>query len=136
MNACPFGAISDKSFVVPVAKRLNRNRSMAAIVAPSISGQFGPNVSLGQIKSALLKMGFKDMVEASCGADIVTIHETKEFLERMENEDTYMTNSCCPGFFSYIEKKFPSEISKVSKTVSPMIATARLLKAEDPELRI
>lgn len=136
MNACPFGAISDKSFVVPVTKRLKRERPMAVIVAPSISGQFGPNVSLGQIKSALLKMGFKDMVEASCGADIVTIHETKEFLERMENEDTYMTNSCCPGFFSYIEKKFPSEISKVSKTVSPMIATARLLKAEDPELRI
>ncbi len=136
MNACPFGAISDKSFVVPVAKRLKRERPMAVIVAPSISGQFGPNVSLGQIKSALLKMGFKDMVEASCGADIVTIHETKEFLERMENEDTYMTNSCCPGFLNYIEKKFPSEISKVSKTVSPMIATARLLKAEDPELRI
>lgn len=136
MNACPFGAISDKSFVVPVTKRLKRERPMAVIVAPSISGQFGPNVSLGQIKSALLKMGFKDMVEASCGADIVTIHETKEFLERMENEDTYMTNSCCPGFFSYIEKKFPSEISKVSKTVSPMIATARLLKAEDPDLRI
>lgn len=136
MNACPFGAISDKSFVVPVTKRLKRERPMSVIVAPSISGQFGPNVSLGQIKSALLKMGFKDMVEASCGADIVTIHETKEFLERMENEDTYMTNSCCPGFLNYIEKKFPSEISKVSKTISPMIATARLLKAEDPELRI
>lgn len=136
MNACPFGAISDKSFVVPVAKRLKRERSMAVIVAPSISGQFGPNVSLGQIKSALKKMGFKDMVEVSCGADIVTIHETKEFLERMENEDTYMTNSCCPSFFSYVEKKFPSEISKVSKTISPMIATARLLKANDPELKV
>lgn len=136
MNACPFGAISDKSFVVPVAKRLKHERPMAAIVAPSISGQFGPQVSLGQIKCALKKIGFKDMVEVSCGADIVTVHETKEFLERMENEDNYMTNSCCPSFFNYIEKKFPSEISKISKTVSPMIATARLLKAENPELRV
>lgn len=136
MNACPFGAISDKSFVVPVAKSLKRERPMVAIVAPSISGQFGSDVSIGKIKSALMQMGFKDMFEASCGADIVTIHEAKEFIERMENEDAYMTNSCCPGFYSYIEKKFPSEISKISTTVSPMIAAARLLKTQDPDLRV
>lgn len=136
MNACPFGAISDKSFVVPVTKRLKRERPMVAIVAPSISGQFGSDVSIGKIKSALIKMGFKDMFEASCGADIVTIHEAKEFIERMENEDSYMTNSCCPGFYSYIEKKFPTELSKISSTVSPMIAAARLLKAEAPDVRV
>ena len=136
MNACPFGAISDKSFVVPVAKRLKRNIPMAVIVAPSISGQFGPNVSIGKFKSALIKMGFQNMIEASCGADIVTIHEAKEFIERIEHDDNYMTNSCCPGFYKYIEKNFPSEVSKISTTVSPMIATARMLKSENPDLKI
>ncbi|MEG0308846.1 MAG: 4Fe-4S dicluster domain-containing protein [Clostridium sp.] len=136
MTACPFGAISDKSLIVPVAKRLHTNKPMVAIVAPSISGQFGQDVSIGKVKSALKSMGFKDMYEASCGADIVTIHEANEFAERMENGDSYMTNSCCPGFFSYIEKKFPSEVSRISNTVSPMIAMARLLKSKDPDVKV
>ena len=29
-------------------------------------------------------------------ADAVTVHESNEFIERMENGDKYMTNSCCP----------------------------------------
>jgi len=136
MTACPFGAISDKSLIVPVAKRLNHNRPMVAIVAPSISGQFGPNISMGKVKSALKSIGFKDMFEASCGADIVTIHEAHEFAERMNNGDTYMTNSCCPSFFGYIEKKFPSELSRISDTVSPMIAMGRLIKSKDPDVRV
>lgn len=136
MTACPFGAISDKSYVVPVVKRLSIKRPMVAIVAPSISGQFGPEATLGRIKSALLKIGFSDMYEASCGADIVTIHESKEFIERMSEGDTYMTNSCCPGFFQYIEKKFPGEVSKISSTVSPMIATARMIKEKDPDVKV
>ncbi|MEG1257193.1 4Fe-4S dicluster domain-containing protein [Clostridium sp.] len=136
MSACPFGAISDKSLIVPVAKRLNGNRPMVAIVAPSISGQFGSDVSIGKVKSALKSIGFKDIFEASCGADIVTIHEAHEFAERMENGDAYMTNSCCPSFFGYIEKKFPSELSRISNTVSPMIAMGRLIKSKDPDVRV
>lgn len=136
MNACPFGAISDKSLIVPVAKRLKRGRKMYAIVAPAITGQFGPKISYGKIKNAIKKLGFLDMVEAACGADAVTVHESKEFLERMENGDPYMTNSCCPGFLNYIEKTMPSEVKRVSGTVSPMIATARYIKSIDPEAKV
>lgn len=136
MSACPFGAISDKSYVVPITKRLKIKRPMIAMVAPAISGQYGKDVSLGKIKSALMKMGFTDMIEVSCGADIVTVHESKEFAERMEKGDSYMTNSCCPGFLSYVEKKYPSEASKISGTVSPMVAAARLLKEDDPDVKV
>ena len=136
MSACPFGAISDKSYVVPITKRLKIKRPMVAMVAPAISGQYGKDVSLGKIKSALIKMGFTDMIEVSCGADIVTVHESKEFAERMEKGDSYMTNSCCPGFLSYVEKKYPSEASKISSTVSPMVAAARLLKEDDPDIKV
>ena len=47
-----------------------------------------------------------------------------------------MTNSCCPGFLSYVEKMFPSEVEKVSGTVSPMIATARFIKHNDPDAKV
>lgn len=136
MSACPFGAISDKSLIVPVAKRLARGRKMYAVVAPAITGQFGPKISYGKIKNAIKKLGFEDMIEAACGADAVTVHESKEFIERMENGDSYMTNSCCPGFLSYIEKMMPSEVSKISGTVSPMVATARYIKHMDPEAKV
>ena len=136
MKACPFGAISDKSLIVPVAKRLAKGRKMYAIVAPAITGQFGMKVEYQQIKNAIKKLGFVDMVEAACGADAVTIHETKEFLERMNNGDKYMTNSCCPGFVSYIEKVMPSESERISGTVSPMVATARYIKSKDPEAKV
>lgn len=136
MSACPFGAISDKSLIVPVAKRLGRSRKMYAVVAPAITGQFGNKVGYGQIKNAIKKLGFIDMVEAACGADAVTVHESNEFIERMEAGDSYMTNSCCPGFLSYIEKMFPSEEGKISGTVSPMIAAGRYIKKNDPDAKV
>jgi [FeFe] hydrogenase (group B1/B3) len=136
MSACPFGAISDKSLIVPVAKSLTKKDKIYAVVAPAITGQFGTKVSYGQIKNAIKKIGFVDMIEAACGADAVTVHESNEFLERMENEQLYMTNSCCPGFLNYIEKMFPSEKNNISGTVSPMVATGRYIKKIYPEAKV
>lgn len=133
MSACPFGAISDRSYIVPVIDALKSNKKVYAIVAPSITGQFGGNITVGQIKSAIKSIGFRDMIEAACGADAVTAHEAVEFVERMERGDSYMTNSCCPGFVSYIEKKFPDQVDRISNTVSPMVATGRLVKNEDKD---
>lgn len=136
MKACPFGAISDKSLIEPVARRLANKENLYAVVAPAIAGQFGPNVTLGQIKAALINVGFKDMYEAACGADIVTINESNEFVHRMNNGSKYMTNSCCPAFLTYINKKFPKESMNISSTVSPMIATGKYIKSIDPEAKI
>lgn len=133
MSACPFGAISDKSYVVSVTRALESGKRLYAVVAPAIIGQFGPNVSLGKMKNAFKELGFTDMIEAACGADAVTVSESKEFVERMENGQKYMVNSCCAGLVNYIDKKFPTEASNISTTVSPMVATARLIKKLDKE---
>ncbi|MCY6484362.1 4Fe-4S dicluster domain-containing protein [Clostridium aestuarii] len=131
VEACPFGAISDKSYIVPVIKGLDSDKKLYAVIAPSITGQFGEEVSVGQVKNALKNIGFEDVVEAALGADAVTIHEAMEFVERMEKGETYMTNSCCPGFVAYIETQFPDEVDKISNTVSPMVATGKLIKSKD-----
>ncbi|MBE6043331.1 MAG: 4Fe-4S dicluster domain-containing protein [Clostridium thermopalmarium] len=128
MAACPFGAISDRSFMVQVINALKSEKKVYAVVAPAITGQFGGNVTVGQVKDALKKLGFEDMIEVACGADAVTAHEAMEFVERMEKGYSYMTNSCCPGFVSFIEKKFPDQVENISNTVSPMIAAGRLVK--------
>lgn len=136
MRSCPFGAISDKSLIVPVVRGLVNGEKLYAVVAPAITGQFGAAVTYGKIKNAIKKLGFTDMVEAALGADAVTVHESNEFVERMERGDNYMTNSCCPGFLSFIEKVHGSESDKISGTVSPMIATARYVKKKDPEAKV
>lgn len=133
MAVCPFGAISDKSYIVNVVRALNEGKRLYAVVAPSIAGQFGPKVNVGQIKTGLKKMGFNEMVEAACGADAVTVHEGNEFAERMEKGDKYMTNSCCTGFLNYIEYKFKDQVDRISGTVSPMVATGRMIKNEDKD---
>lgn len=50
MSACPFGAISDKSLIAPVARKLVQKEKMYAVVAPAITGQVEANVTYGQIK--------------------------------------------------------------------------------------
>ena len=133
MDVCPFGAISDRSYITDIVKCLEDKKQIFAVVAPAITGQFGPGTTVGQIKSAFLQLGFKDMLEAACGADAVTVHEAEEFVERLNNGDNYMTNSCCPGFVSYIEKMFPDQKDRISSTVSPMIATGRYIKKHTPD---
>lgn len=136
MRACPFGAISDKSLIVPVAKRLARKRKMYAVVAPAITGQFGPTMNYGKIRNAIRTLGFEEMIEAALGADAVTVHEANEFVERMKRGDKYMTNSCCPGFLNFIEKINPTEKDKISGTVSPMVAAARYIKKNESDAKV
>lgn len=136
MSACPFGAIEDKSSIARVVKSLVKNENIYAVVAPAITGEFGLKTTYGQVKNAIKALGFTDMVEAACGADAVTVHESNEFVERMENGDSYMTNSCCPGFLSYIQKIMPDQAERISGTVSPMVATGRFIKAKDKNAKV
>lgn len=132
---CPFGAIQDKSEIVPVIRQLEKSKqpdtpSVYAIVAPAFASQFD-YANLGQIITGIKQLGFKDVIEAALGADLVTIHEVEELVHHLEGH-TYMTSSCCPAFVSFVEKKHPQVLENVSQTVSPMIATAQLIKSIDP----
>ncbi|MDK2866998.1 MAG: hypothetical protein PWP51_1114 [Clostridiales bacterium] len=132
---CPFGAIQDKSEITEVIRCLNdQHTNVYAMLAPAVSTQF-EYASLGQVVQGLKCLGFKDVVEVALGADIVTLHEAEELLE-MKNLGKTMTSSCCPSFVMYVEQQYPELLPHVSKTVSPMIATARLIKATDPMAKV
>ena len=76
------------------------------------------------------------MVEVAIGADMCTIEEAKDFLEKVPNEQDYMATSCCPAWHSMIGKLFPSEKDKISMTLTPMVFTARLMKKENPGCKV
>lgn len=131
--SCPFGAISDRSHIVQIIQQIKNNKNVHAIVAPAIVGQFGLKIRPGQIFAAIRKLGFHQVREVALGADIVTIEETKELVSRLQENEIFMTTSCCPAFVGLMEKHMPELKHHVSTTVSPMAAVAQVVKAEDPD---
>ena len=79
---CPFGAIADKSQIFQMIQAIKRGDRVVAAVAPAFVTQFGENVSAAQMREAMLQVGFADVREVAVGADLCTIEEAKDFLER------------------------------------------------------
>ncbi|MCH4888047.1 4Fe-4S dicluster domain-containing protein [Acidaminobacter sp. JC074] len=129
---CPFGAIQDKSEILEVIKLLDSSSNVYAILAPAFATQF-QYVPLEQVITGIKKLGFRDVVEVALGADLIVKHEVEEF---MEKETDSMTSSCCPGFVNLIKLNYPELLTSVSNTVSPMVATARLIQSIDPQSEI
>ncbi len=133
---CPYGAISDKSQIYQLVKALKKNNHMYAIIAPSFLGQFGPLASPVQIFEGIKQLGFRDVVEVSLGADITTLREAKEFLERVPGENPYMGTSCCNSWTIMVKKLFPDQYEYISDSSSPMVETAKYIKNKDPQAKI
>jgi len=132
---CPLDAIVDKIEFVPIIKHLKeKKRHVYAIMAPAFIGQFGDNVSAGQVRSALKYMGFRDMIEVALLADLLTLREAYEFEKLVnEREDYLITSCCCPIWMNMVQKGYPELLGHFSPAVSPMIATGRVIKELDEE---
>lgn len=132
---CPFGAIQERSEIVPVIERLRQpDQVLYAVVAPAFATQFD-YVEREQVIAAIRQLGFRDVVEAALGADLVVTHEMEELLERKAAGEV-MTSSCCPAFVNFIEQRHPGMIPRISQTASPMTIAARLIKATSPEAEV
>lgn len=139
VSRCPFGAITDKSHILDIMKIINESKhntqyKVYCIVAPSIAAQF-PDAEIDNVVTAIKQLGFYEVVEAAIGADIVANYESK-LLEHELKHKSFITSSCCPAFVSYIKLKYPELVENISTSVSPMIATARLIRTTDENARI
>ena len=130
--ACPFSAVYEKSQIVDVMKNIiNEEKTVIAMIAPSIAGQF--NCSIYQLKSAMKKAGFDDVIEVAQGADITTVNEAKEFEERMKEGAPFMTTSCCAGYNNLVKTGLKSIQEFKSDTGTPLYYTAQLVKEKYPD---
>ena len=132
IHSCPFGAIGSKTFLVDVINLIRAGKRVVAMIAPSIEGQFGKDITVSSWRTALKKIGFADLIDVGLGGDMTAAYEAEEWAEAYK-EGKKMTTSCCPAFVNYIRKHFPEVAGNISTTVSPMCAVSRLLKAKDPE---
>lgn len=137
VEACDKNNYIDKIEFLPLVNILKENNKVIAAVAPSISGQFGGEVSMGQMRAALKSIGFSDMVEVAFFADMLTIKESVEFNRHINVEDDFMLSSCCcPIWVAMIKGKYKELIKHTSPSVSPMIAAGRVIKKIDPDCKV
>ena len=132
---CPFGAIADKSYILDAVRLIRESENntkyrVYCIVAPSISSQFR-YAKVGQIITALKRLGFFSVIEAALGADMVAYAESRELAEK-----GVLTSSCCPAFVQFVEKNFPKLLDRVSHNPSPMVALAEFIKTTDPDAKV
>ena len=136
--ACNFGALADSSQFVPLIKLLKeKSQPVYASLAPAFAGQFGENITAGQLRSALKAIGFTDVVETALYADLLTMKEALEFDEQVKEENDFLiTSCCCPVWIKLIENKYPELAKKISPSVSPMIASGRVIKEFEPDAKV
>lgn len=137
MVSCPFGAISDKSQIFQLAHSLREGNKISAIVAPAYISQFGDDVTPRKFKAALEVLGFSNVYEVALGADIGAISEAHHYASEVATGNLpFLLTSCCPSWSMMAKKYFPAMIDNISQELTPMVATARKVKQEDPDTKV
>jgi [FeFe] hydrogenase (group B1/B3) len=137
MVSCPFGAIADKSQIFQLIRALQSGRKIIAQVAPAFVGQFGSKVTPDMIKTGLKELGFYDVYETAIGADMGAMTEAEHYVKEVATgELPFLLTSCCPSWSVLAKKYFPETIDKISNALTPMVATARVIKKEHPEAEV
>jgi Fe-S-cluster-containing hydrogenase component 2 len=56
--ACPFGAITEQSFIVHIIQQIKAGKRVYGILAPAFISQFGMKVKPSQVIAAIKEVGF------------------------------------------------------------------------------
>jgi iron only hydrogenase large subunit-like protein/nitrogen-specific signal transduction histidine kinase len=108
-----------------VKKLLREEKEVAAIVAPSIAAEFTDISDYFAFVGMIRALGFRYVNEVAFGAELVAF----KYQELLHNhpEHSYISTSC-PSIVSFVEKHHPQIIGALAPVVSPMVATAMVLK--------
>ncbi len=134
--SCPFGAIVDKGQIFQLIHAMKKGYQVVAIVAPAFVGQFGDYLTPEKLTAAMKILGFHSVVEVAVGADVCTVDEAREYLERVPGKESYMGTSCCPAWISMVDTYFPDQADHISMTLTPMVLTARMVKKQYPNCKV
>ncbi|MBC2580899.1 [Fe-Fe] hydrogenase large subunit C-terminal domain-containing protein [Clostridium sp. DJ247] len=137
VEACPTGSILDRIEFIPLFDLLKSKSPVIAAVAPAIIGQFGDNVTIDQLRAAFKKIGFTDMIEVAFFADMLTLKEAVEFNRFVNKKDDLMiTSCCCPMWVAMLKRVYNDMVKYVSPSVSPMIASGRVMKELNHDCKV
>ena len=134
---CPSGSFDETDSVKKVERDLkNKNKYVVFQFAPSIRSSIGEEFGLdygkvvtGQLVAGIKKLGANKVFDVSVSADVTTIEEAGELIERIEGNKTMpMFTSCCPSWVKYVEFYYPEFIPNLTSVRSPQIIMGGLIK--------
>ncbi len=125
LNICPVDAIDYRDSTQVTKDILSSGEKVVAICAPSISGEFVDITDYRKFVQMIKALGFTYVCEASFGVDIVA----QKYRELFDNfNGKYYLSTCCPVVVELVEKYHPDLLSNLAPIVSPMVATARVVR--------
>ncbi|MEA1873132.1 MAG: [Fe-Fe] hydrogenase large subunit C-terminal domain-containing protein [Bacteroidota bacterium] len=122
---CNTGAIEYQKEIDTVKSFIDSEQTVAAIVAPSIAAEFSDVTDYRNFVGMIRSLGFNFVHEVSFGVDLIAA-KYKEYIQKSKGK--YYISSFCPPVREYIKKFQPKLIDSLVPLVSPMIATALVIK--------
>jgi NADH-quinone oxidoreductase subunit G/[NiFe] hydrogenase diaphorase moiety small subunit/NADP-reducing hydrogenase subunit HndD len=135
IDRCPTGALVEKNYIEEVWNAIwDKSKHVIVQTAPAVRVALGEDLGIepgkritGKLVTALRRLGFDSVLDTAFTADLTTIEEGTEFLERLKKYYLYkdqtvalpMTTSCSPGWIKFMEHLFPEFIDNVSTCKSP-----------------
>jgi iron only hydrogenase large subunit-like protein len=108
-----------------VTDLLASGRKTAALIDPSISSEFEDITDYRKFVAMVRRLGFDYVHEVSFGVDLVAASYAKLF---SRSEGKYYISANCPVIVKLIEKFNPELVPNLAPFVSPMIATAKVVR--------
>lgn len=135
---CPVASAEEQYNFQEVEKYLaDKSKVVVAQFAPSVRVAIGEEFGLpyteestGRTVTALKKLGFANVFDVNFSADVTTMVEAKELLERLGDKKAKMPmmTSCCPAWVKYVEFYHPELIPNLTTSRSPQIHLGGIIK--------
>lgn len=125
LRVCPYHA---KKAITDPLEVINSYEYKIAIPAPSLYGQFKPEVTRNRILTSLKQLGFDQVYEVSRAAEIVS-DATRRTIEK-GGFNKPLISSACPAVVRLIQVRFPNLIGHIHKIESPMELAAKIVRKE------
>lgn len=127
---CPVNAMREQSQLEAVKKVL-QDKSKIVIVqaAPAVRTSINEifklehNIEIEKkLNTAFRKLGFAKVFDVNFGADITTMAESEELIERLQSKQHLpMFTACCPAWVNYVEFYAPELKNNLTSARSPHI---------------
>ncbi|MBQ9772438.1 MAG: 4Fe-4S binding protein [Lentisphaeria bacterium] len=124
VKVCPSHAKKIRTELPRLRQMLGTNVKLYASIAPSFTAYF-PGTTIGQLATALKKIGFSGVAETAIGAQAVS-RQTAEFLKNTDLD--IVISSACPACVDYIRKYHPEYTENIVPLYSPVMAHCQMIK--------
>lgn len=126
IRICPNHAKSTVTDNLSILKRFKYNIAIPSLV---LYGQFPSTVRINEMLTAIKKVGFDEVFEASIGIDIIT-NVIKNHILKNSDIKRPIINSSCPAIIRLIQIRFPELLPNIADIETPIEITARIAKTE------